>query len=107
MDIELLINSLNETDHYIEEIFMAGGCYKFHKFLSALYQDCVPLINIEKDHVISMIHGSYYDITGKTSSIGYRAMSDDDLTLAETWSFSKTRVLSIGECVNCDEPILL
>ncbi len=106
MDIENIIKSLRESDCYIEAIFTQGGCYQFHLFLKALYPKAKPMFSEDKEHVVSLIHGDYYDITGKVSEF-YDPMSQEQIKEAETWSFSRTQFLSLGECVNCEEPILI
>ncbi|MCY9861533.1 hypothetical protein OTK49_03250 [Vibrio coralliirubri] len=60
----------------------------------------------DKDHVVTEIDGKFYDITGEVEPDEYAPFTDDDLTLAQTWSFSRTRLLSLGECPNCDEPLI-
>jgi len=107
MEINGLIDSLRSTDRYIETIFLEGGCYKFYQFLASLFPDAKALINEERDHVVTLLNGSCYDITGKVESAGYREVSVEDLSLVESWSFSRTRLLSMGECPCCEEPLIL
>lgn len=35
-----LVNSLRETDKYIQSIFMQGGCYQFHLFIKKTIPKC-------------------------------------------------------------------
>jgi hypothetical protein len=107
MDIEGLIFSLRATDRYVETIFSEGGCYKFHLFLAALFPGAKALINKDRDHVVTLLNDSCYDITGKVERVGYHELSADDLSLVERWSFSRTRLLSLGECPNCEEPLIV
>ena len=64
MDILLFITILRESDRYIETIYLNGGCYQFHLILKTFFSDCVAYINKDKDHVITLYKGNYYDITG-------------------------------------------
>jgi hypothetical protein len=106
MDIEKIIKALRESDAYIETIFTQGSCYKFHLFLKSLYPKAVPVINEEKDHIGTLIHTDVYDITGKVSG-NYNVMADYEIELAQTWSFSKSRMLQLGECPVCEEPLVV
>lgn len=107
MMIEKIIKSLKESDPYIETIFMQGSCYKFHLFLKVLYPECTAFINKDCDHVISELNGRFFDITGKISGAGFRPLTPGALKLVEEWSFSNQRMLSLGECKYCEEPILI
>ncbi|WP_053062566.1 hypothetical protein [Photobacterium aquae] len=107
MDVEKLIASLRETDRYIETIFMQGSCYQFHLFLKSLYPKSRPLISKQKDHIITMIDDRCYDITGIVSSQGFSELTESDLQLVKSWSFSKYKILSLGECPCCEEPIIV
>jgi hypothetical protein len=107
MEIEGVISSLRSTDRYVETIFLEGGCYKFHQFLAALFPGATALINEERDHVVTLLNHSCYDITGKVESAGYHELSGEDLSLVESWSFSRTRMLSLGECPFCEEPLIV
>lgn len=81
-----LINSLRETNPYIQTIYTQGGCYQFHLFLKSLWPDAIPVINSTRDHVGSLIQGEVYDING-IADWSYRAMDDEDVAIAEQWSF--------------------
>ena len=101
-----LIYSLRDTDPYIETIFMQGGCYKFHLFLKSIFKDAVPLINKSADHVVTMIGSDLWDINGAVIDQGdYQAITDS--RLVESWSFSGNMILSLGECRECENPILV
>ena len=112
MEILTVINSLRESDEYIKTIFLEGGCYKFHLFLKALFPECKVMINKEMDHVITEYKGKYYDIQGELDVIDFeesdfKYIHNDDLDIVEGWSFSGNKVLSLGECQYCEEPILI
>ena len=106
MDALKLINSLRNTDRAIEVIYMNGSCYRFHLFLKELFPQALPLINSEKDHIITNIDGRYFDITGEVGAGGFASLDGDDIEMVKDWSFCKSRLLSLGDCQNCDEPIL-
>jgi len=108
MNIEAVIKSLNDSDRYIETIFTQGSCYKFHLFLKSIYPKAKPYLTEDKEHVVTMIHDDFYDITGNVSDEQcYEPMNDDDINTAKDWSFSRSQMLQLGECVNCEEPILI
>jgi len=106
MDILKIINALRETDRAIEIIYMHGSCYRFHLFLKKLFPQAMPFISNDKDHIITEINGQFFDITGEVKSDGYRPLELDEISMVLNWSFSKSRLLSLGECPSCDEPIL-
>jgi hypothetical protein len=101
-----LIDALRRTDRYIETIFTQGGCYQFHIFLKRIWPEAVPFQTDEMDHVVSLIGGKFYDITGEVEG-DFHAVTEADMALMEHWSFSRSRVLSLGECPNCEEPLLV
>lgn len=100
-----LINSLRSTDPYIEDIFLYGGCYQLHLFLKSVFPSAVPYISIEKDHVVSMIYGQLFDITGIVKDGNFIQATDEDIRIAEQWSFYKNYQLKISECPVCGEPV--
>ena len=107
IDILTLINALKETDKYIEVIFLNGGCYRFHLFLKKIFPEAMPYINKDKNHVITEYKGVFYDVTGEVSGNGYTKMTKKDVEMASFWSFSKMMCLSVNNCPNCGEPILI
>ncbi len=107
LSVEKIITALKGSEPYIEVIFLQGGCYQFHVFLREIFPGAVPLINSSKDHVISLINGIGYDISGVVDISGYQHMTASDEAAAKEWSFSKEQALSIGECRFCEEPILV
>ena len=102
-----IINSLRSSEGYIEAIFLNGGCYNFHLFLKSIYPQAVPMINKEKNHVVSKINNKKYDIGGENNSEDFFDLTLCDLDTVQKWSFSKYSALSLGECKFCEEPILL
>lgn len=101
-----LISNLRDTDYYMQVIFTQGACYKFHLFLKSLFPNSIALINSDKDHIVTLIYGSMYDITGEVQG-DYEPLSDDDLKAAERWTFAGNKLISLGECSHCEEPIIV
>jgi len=99
------IKSLRESDEYIRTIFMQGGCYRLHLILKQ-FADCEPAINKDRNHVVSLFKGQYFDITGEAEG-EYFPLTKEDLKTCENWSFYKTMLLQIGECDICEEPIVV
>ena len=110
IEIEKIIEALRGGDRYIESIFTQGGCYKFHLFLKSIYHDADPYISIDRQHVVTAVHDEFYDINGMVSADeydNYYPMTDNDISEAKEWSFSRSHILSLGECEHCEEPILI
>lgn len=107
--VQRIIKSLNESDVYIEHIFMRGGCYKLFLFLQTIYPEAEPYIHQNKDHVVTKLFGRLFDIRGiietKFESL-YSPMDSDDVEMANSWSFSRNQVLQLCECPQCGEPIV-
>ena len=101
-----LIQAIRESDPYQKVIFTNGGCYRFHLILKSLCPGAIPLMNKEKSHVVTLCDGYIFDINGLVEGRFY-PMSESDIKLAESWSFEKTRMLKLGECEHCGEPIKL
>lgn len=106
MSPEHFIKALNKSDPSFATVFMYGSCYRFHLLLKEFFDTATPLINEEKNHVVTEINGQCFDITGLVESQGYSALNDSDIELVNSWSFHKHMLLSLGECQSCDEPIL-
>ena len=100
------IEMLRNSDPYISTIYTNGSCYKFHLILKKMYPESVPMIDEIKDHIVTEIDGVYYDINGVNNG-EYYSLTDYDFDLVEKWSFSKQRMLQIGECPVCEEPIVV
>jgi hypothetical protein len=101
------INAIRKTDKYIEMIYMNGACYQFFLLLKTYFPECEPYITNEKNHVITKYNGKYYDITGQVSGNWYTPMTDSEIDMASAWSFHRTKVIQIGECPFCGEPIVV
>lgn len=107
MDPLPIIKSLRDSDGYIEAIFTMGGCYQFHLFLKTVFCNAEAFINTDLNHVITEIDGVFYDITGEVSCADFRPLTYSDSKMVNSWSFKRTMSLSIGECPECEEPILV
>ena len=104
-ELVVFIENIRAIDKYIEMICMNGGCYQFHLFLKNHIQ-CTPLMNAERNHVVTEFQGERFDIRGKVEGV-YFGMTESDHDLAESWSFHRTRMIQIGECSVCEEPIVI
>jgi hypothetical protein len=63
-DMLFLINSIRETDQYIADIYLNGGCYQFHLMLKKFAPECEARITKEKNHIVTYFKGKHFDITG-------------------------------------------
>jgi hypothetical protein len=100
------INEIRKTDRYIEIIYMNGACYQFYLLLNKFFPGSKPYISKAKDHVITKYNGNYYDITGEVSGNWYTPMTEIEIDMASRWSFHRIKVIQIGECPHCGEPIV-
>ncbi len=108
MNILIFIEELRNTDGYIRYIYTEGGCYRFHLLLKKMYKGCTPYISKEKNHIVSRYKGRFYDIDGEVKSIeGFTKLSPQELPMVEQWSFRRNKLLTLTECPNCDEPIVV
>jgi len=105
MDPEKLIDSLRETDIYIEKIYLNGGCYKFYEFLKTIYPKALPYLTKEGDHIVTKIGQSFYDITGSVKG-KFIPPTKHEEEMCKSWSFWRYNYLS-KECPSCGEPIKL
>jgi hypothetical protein len=103
-DMLHFIDAIRESDPYIRDIYMNGGCYQFHLLLKKFAPECVPMVNKELTHVVTFFMNRFYDITGAVSGVFY-VPTLFDLQECEKWSFAKNNLLKITDCPNCDEPI--
>ena len=101
-----LIEALRITDPYIKTIFTEGGCWRFHEFLRTVFPGSLPVTNYDMSHIGTLIDGEVYDVNGLVSW-DWKAMSEDEIKTAMTWSFSGNAFLQIGECPVCEEPLIL
>lgn len=104
-DLLGVIDALRSADRYIEIIFTEGGCYQFFKFIKTMRPEAEPVINLDKNHIGAKINGVVYDING---IVGWehKPLSIKMESIAKGWSFSKKAMIQLGECPNCEEPLL-
>lgn len=105
-DMLFLIDALRNTDKYIVDIFLSGGCYQFHLMLKKLNPNCEPRINKEENHIVTFFKGKNFDINGIAKGKFY-PLKEHQENMVSKWSFSKHRLIQIGECPICEEPIIV
>lgn len=106
IDIEKFLEVLRNSDFFIREIYTHGGCYQLYKVLKVLFPDAMAY-TIDMRHVATMIDGELWDIDGVVheDEERYFPMSEQEMKVAENWSFAKNNDLYYGECPVCEEPI--
>ena len=100
------INAIRETDRYIGEIYLKGGCYQFHQLLRKLAPDCEAKISKGKDHIVTYFKGQCFDITGLVDG-EFDGLTPAEIQMASAWSFAKSMALCLCECPACGEPIVV
>jgi hypothetical protein len=105
-DMLFLINSIRETDQYIADIYLNGGCYQFHLMLKKFAPECEARITKEKNHIVTYFKGKYFDITGIVEG-HFEPLNDYEIDIVSKWSFAKNNALQICECPVCGEPIVV
>ena len=67
-------------------------------------------MSIEKNHVVTLIDGKVYDITGEIEPEqhdNYLPFTGQDWIIVERWSFAAHNLLHIAECQFCGEPFTI
>ena len=105
-DMLRFINSIRQTDQYIEMIYMNGACYQFHLMLKKFAPECEARITKEKNHIVTCFKGRYFDITGIVEG-HFEPLNNYEIDMVSKWSFAKNKALQIGECPACGEPIVV
>lgn len=105
-DMLFLIDSIRETDKYISDIYLNGGCYKFHIMLKKLAPECEARITKERNHIVTYFKGRYFDITGIIEG-QFEPLNNYEIEMVSKWSFAKNKALQICECPVCEEPIVV
>lgn len=101
------VEALRNADPCISTIFTQGGCYQFYLFVKTLNESAIPVIDKTGGHVAVMLDGCVLDIGGLINDADdFKRMQPELEREAETWSFSRSKYLSFGECPNCEEPLL-
>lgn len=107
IDLPEFIEHLRKSDEYLQYIYTEGSCYKFYELLNKLFDGVVAYKNEGRSHVVSLYKGKYYDITGDvTDDEEYFICDRIDHEYMKKWSFYENNHLKVGECENCNEPIL-
>lgn len=101
-----LINSIRETDQYIADIYLNGGCYQFHLMLKKFAPSCEARITKERNHIVTYFKGKHFDITGIVEG-QFEPLNHLEIDMASKWSFAKNKALQICECPVCEEPIVV
>lgn len=101
-----LIDSIRETDKYIADIYLNGGCYQFHLMLKKFAPESEARITKERDHIVTYFKGKHFDITGIVEG-QFEILSHNEIYMALKWSFAKNKALCICECPICEEPIVV
>ena len=101
-----LINSIRDTDKYIADIFLNGGCYQFHLMLKKFAPKCEARLTKERNHIVTYFKGKHFDISGIVEG-QFEPLNKCDIDMVSKWSFSKNKALQIYECPACEEPIVV
>ena len=101
-----LIDSIRETDRYIADIYLNGGCYQFHLMLKKFAPECEARITKERNHIVTYFKRKYFDITGIVEG-QFEPLNHYEIEMASKWSFAKNMALQICECPVCGEPIVV
>lgn len=101
-----LIDSIRETDQYISDIYLNGGCYRFHLMLKKFAPECEARITKEKNHIVTYFKGKHFDISGVVEG-QFEQLNNYEFEMASKWSFAKNKALQICECPVCEEPIVV
>ena len=101
-----LINSIRETDQYIANIYLNGGCYQFHLMLKKFAPESKARITKERNHIVTYFKGKHFDITGIVEG-QFEPLNHYEINMASKWSFAKNKALQICECPACGEPIVV
>jgi hypothetical protein len=105
-----IIIPLRDSDEYIRTIYMRGSCFQFFQFLRSIFKEAIPCMSIEKNHVVSLIDGKMYDITGeipKEHEQYYKPFTREDWITVREWSFAAHNLIYIAKCKFCGEPFTI
>jgi len=101
-----LIDSIRQSDQYIGDIYLNGGCYQFHLMLKKFAPNCEARITKDRSHIVTYFKGKYFDITGIVDG-DYLQLNQFEIDMVSKWSFAKNRALQIYKCPICEEPIIV
>lgn len=105
-ELVFLIDQLRNTDQYIKDIFLNGGCFQFHLFLKSMIPKCELYITKERNHCVTKFKNSYFDITGEVFG-DFEIPNAYERMIMIRWNFASHKALQIGECPVCEEPIVV
>lgn len=107
MKIAEFIEAINDTDSVIAEVYKNGACYRFALLLEKMYPHGYIVVDYNRSHAAYLHGDGVYDIDGKQpNSIEWQIINELQRPEFERWSFSRNRVLAVGECPHCEEPII-
>ncbi|MFB5946102.1 hypothetical protein [Albibacterium profundi] len=103
-----IINALRETEKIIWDIYMCGGCYRFHLFLKKIFPNAKPLINLNEDHCVTLIDDRIFDIEGEQQMHRgeFVTPNGEQLEMMQRWSFTEHNLIQVSECPSCEEPLI-
>lgn len=114
MEPEQFIKAIREADEYNEILYLRGSCYRFHLLLKKFYPQAKCWIDKNRDHVITMIDGLFYDITGEVNILEmemeyseFEPIKDCQIPYVESWGFGRHRLMHGKDCPNCGTEILV
>lgn len=105
-----IIIPLRDSDKYIKTIYMQGSCFQFYQFLRNIFREAIPLMSVDRDHVVTLIDGKMYDITGEIPEQqydNYLPFTRQDWITVQEWSFEAHNLIYIAECKYCGEPFTI
>lgn len=87
---------------------MNGSCYKFAKLLEKMYPNGQIVLELH-DHALYLYKDKLWDINGEhnPSDIDWHVPSEDEIEMAEDWDFFENNLLTVGDCDNCGEPVIV
>lgn len=107
LDPDYILSKMRDADVCIEHVFTMGSCYQLYLIMKAIFPSAMPFINERLDHVCFDINGVMYDIRGVVNDgHKYHAMTQEEVTKAEAWSFSNNCLIKLTECPYCEEPFV-
>lgn len=106
------LKTLRESDFFIRYIYTRGGCYQLYKILKVLWPEAEPFAlgkGNSMAHVATKISGLLWDIDGEVMDADgeFHPMTDEEIKIAETWSFAANNDLYLGDCPYCEQPIMI
>lgn len=88
---------LRESFEGSEYVYTHGSCYPLHRMLALLFPGAIPFY--ANGHIITLIGGKFYDITGEVDGKGYVPHSEEHGCHANRFSLWDNG----WECPKCDD----